>query len=358
VDGRRGVGPKRLIHLGHTAPEVVDRLAAGALGVAQAGLLAATFAHPRIGPLLVGMLPEFLDDAANLSWLDFKANVDAWRRLVDVDGADPERAMRDRSATLGTSDHTFELRANGPIIDGVQLDGILKLYEQAEWDRDWAWTRAQHGDSACEAFMPRTARQRRYDALMQIFEDAVTRPPGAGLDPLVNLMIDPYTCAEAIEKLFGDGTAVVPTAPAGTRRYSRTTDGQHVPPKDIVLAMLRGQIRRVTTDHRGVALDMGHKTRLFTGAIRDAVLMTATRCTHPGCRVAASECQADHLTPHAHGGHTCTDNGGPGCGHHNIWRYLTKAITNLNDQGRWVTRRADGTDIAPPDHPHPEPDEP
>jgi hypothetical protein len=347
---------KQLIRLGRAAPEVVDRLSSGALGVAQANLLAVTFSHSRVGDLLIGKLTEFLELAACVSWPNFEAAVVAWRLLMDTDGPDPERAMRDRSATLGRSDHTFDLHANGPIIDGVELDAILTMYEQAEHDRDWAWTRDQFGDTACEALMPRTRLQRRYDALVEIFGDAVARPPGSTpIDPLVNLMIDQYTYAETIATLFGDGTTIAPTAPAGTRRFSQTTDGQHIPPKDVVLASLYGQIRRVITDGRGVVLDMGHKTRLFTGPARAAVMLIATRCTHPGCLVAASNSQADHLTPHTHGGPTSTSNGGIGCGHHNRWRYLAKAITTLDHQGRWITQRPDGTNIAPPDHPHPKP---
>ena len=69
-------------------------------------------------------------------------------------------------------------------------------------------------------------------------------------------------------------THSTPPAPASDllrRRCSQTTDGHFVPPVDVVLAALRGQIRRVVTDHRGVVLDMGRRTRLFTGANRQAV---------------------------------------------------------------------------------------
>jgi hypothetical protein len=92
---------------------------------------------------------------------------------------------------------------------------------------------------------------------------------------------------------------------------------------------------------------------MFTGANRQAVLLSATRCTHPGCLVAAESSQADHLTAFSHGGHTKTCDAGPACGHHNRWRYTSGATTVLDDQGHWTTRRADGTNIAPPDRPAP-----
>jgi hypothetical protein len=93
---------------------------------------------------------------------------------------------------------------------------------------------------------------------------------------------------------------------------------------------------------------MTSTNRLFTGRIRDAVLMLAVRCTHPGCNTPTTHCDVDHLTPWSEGGTTCTCNGDPACRHHNNWRYTTKARTHRNPNGHWTTRRADGTDIAPP----------
>jgi hypothetical protein len=375
VDGHRGIdgwgrgvhrwttpeskARKALVRLGRAAPVVLERLHDGSLGVAQAHVLAITFVHPRVGPLLLGKLDAFLETAASVSFPKFEQEVTNWRLLADQDGPDPERAMRDRAAGLARGDHGFQLRANGPATDGVELDAILQYYERAEWERDWAWTRAEHGERACEALMPRTKQQRRYDALVAIFEDAVSTPAGATPnEPLVNLMIDPHTLADTLAKLFGDCECAkerrAEVVPDPLRRFSQTTAGRHVPPVDVVLAALRGQIRRVITDHRGIVLDMGRRRRLFTGANRQAVLLAATHCTHPGCLVEASRSQADHLTPFSHGGHTTTREAGPGCGHHNRYRYVSGATTTLDDKGRWKTRRADGTDIAPPDHPHPQ----
>jgi hypothetical protein len=367
-----------LIKLGRAAPDVLDRLQSGQLGVAQAHLLASTFVRPRIGALLLDVLPTLLDAAAQMSWADFDQHVTNWRLLADQDGADPERSMRHRAATLSRSDYGFSFHANGPAIDAAELAAVLKLYEQAQWDADWAWTKAEYGQGAVPGLMPRTVQQRRYDAFIAILRDAVATPAGSTPnEPLVNLMLDDLTFDETITTLFGgtncDGTGTGsgcdgdgPTSPTDPnhrrrtsavrdpmRRCSQTTDGHFVPPVDIVLAALRGQIRRVVTDHRGVVLDLGRRRRLFTGANRQAVLLSATRCTHPGCLVAAESSQADHLTAFSHGGHTKTCDAGPACGHHNRWRYTSGATTVLDDQGHWTTRRADGTDIAPPDRPAP-----
>jgi hypothetical protein len=384
IDGHRGIdsygrgvhrwstraarAAKQLIRLCRAFPDVLDRLQIGQVGVAQAQLLAATFAHARVGHLLGDVLAELLDEAAVLDLADFDDLVTRWRLLVDQDGGDPERAMTDRSATLTHDECGYRLHANGPAIDAVTLAAVLARYEQVEFDLDWAAVVAEHGDQAAAVFMPRTRQQRRHDALIRIFEDAVATAPGAAPnEPLVNLIIDPDTLAETIDTLFAD-LADDPTAahdprrsdgqrPSGQTstgrwRCSQTTDGVHVPPIDVVFALLRGQIRKVLTDRRGVVLDMGHRQRLFTGATRQAVMLAATRCTQPGCLVKASESQADHLTPHSHGGKTATINGGPTCGHHNRHHYTTNLTTTLDQHGRWTTRRADGTNLAPPDHPH------
>jgi hypothetical protein len=93
---------------------------------------------------------------------------------------------------------------------------------------------------------------------------------------------------------------------------------------------------------------MSSASRLFTGAIRDAVLMTATHCTHDGCIVPASLCQTDHLHPHTHGGKTTVVNGAIACGHHNRWRYRSKVKVERFADGTIATFRTNGTRIAPP----------
>ena len=82
--------------------------------------------------------------------------------------------------------------------------------------------------------------------------------------------------------------------------------------------------------------------------IRDAVLATATHCTHPGCTVPATRCQIDHMHPASHGGCTSTYNGCVRCGHHNRWRHRTGATVTRHPDGTIITHRADGTRIAPP----------
>ena len=68
------------------------------------------------------------------------------------------------------------------------------------------------------------------------------------------------------------GTRPDPTTnPAGyrTRRCS-TLSGKPIDPHDALGAALIGHVRRVVFDSRGVVVDMGRTSRLFTGTARQA----------------------------------------------------------------------------------------
>jgi hypothetical protein len=91
-------------------------------------------------------------------------------------------------------------------------------------------------------------------------------------------------------------------------------------------------------------VEIGRRQRLFTGALREAVMLHSTRCIWPGCWRPTSQCQADHLLPHVNDGPTCAANGGPLCGCHN--RFKTRGYTTHRDHhGHWHHYRPDGTEI-------------
>ena len=411
---------------GTAAPEVLDELAGGRLGGFQAAVLAKTYANPRVADALLGTLDDLFEHADHMQAWEFERVVDMWSKLVDDDGSFDarERAIEDRSMSLGASDESFVLRLLGPAIDGEWLRATLQRYIDAEWKLDWNRCVAEHGDDACPAKVARTATQRRYDAFLRMLHhrdppipdpdrqadadsqtdddietDGAAEPgaepavdddpvPDDGTDPspapersstpctcgsnsparaarpeaIVNLMIDLATFEHTLQRLLdprgssspggsppggmlaGDGRPI--PRPDDLRRWcSQTTDGRYIPPADIVLEAIHGRIRAVITDKRGVVLNMGHLQRLFRGALRDAVMLAATRCTHAGCLTCASHSQADHTTPHSHGGPTNVDNGNPGCTSHNLKRYQYGFTTVLDEHGYWHTYRPDGTEI-------------
>jgi hypothetical protein len=173
--------------------------------------------------------------------------------------------------------------------------------------------------------------------------------PDGPVTTVLNIVIDAESAVHGLEQLLGISSMAPVRSPFGPdRAFCQTFDGDPIALRDAVLAGLAGKIRIVLRGKDGLPTAMSSAQRLFTGAIRDAVLMTATHCTGDGCIVPATKCQTDHLVPASEGGETCVCNGGLACGHHNRWRYLAKVKVRRLADGIIATFRPDGTRIAPP----------
>ena len=115
---------------------------------------------------------------------------------------------------------------------------------------------------------------------------------------MLNIVIDAESAVHGFEQLFGISSMAPVRSPFGPdRAFCQTFDGDPIALRDAVLAGLAGKIRIVLRGKDGLPTAMSSAQRLFTGAIRDAVLMTATHCTGDGCIVPATKCQTDHLHP-------------------------------------------------------------
>jgi hypothetical protein len=130
-------------------------------------------------------------------------------------------------------------------------------------------------------------------------------------------------------------------------RRCETSAGSFVPPADAVDAAILGHVRRIVFDRRGVLVDAGYRSRLFRGALREALMAASSRCPASGCLVHAGR-QADHLRPWSERGPTDAANGATPCGHHNRLKNRGFRIER-DDTGHWHTYRPDGTEIGPPD---------
>ncbi|MBI5089971.1 MAG: DUF222 domain-containing protein, partial [Actinobacteria bacterium] len=266
----------RLGRLAGAAREVLDALEAGVIGVGQAQVIADAHANPRVAAQVPGIAEQLIEHAVHEPASRFEQLVRTWVNLVDQDGsaAAVERAVAERAMSLVIDDHGFVMRVSGPAADGVELRAALQAQRDLEWDADWRACVAEHGSVACPALMPRTRAQRAYDAFLTV--------AAGGVDAVVHYVTDAASFEAGLAGVFGSEPADV-QRPDDLRRWmSQTTDGTFVPPADLAVAAIRGRIRHVITDHRGIVLHMGRRRRLFTGAQRDAVLLAATRCTHPG----------------------------------------------------------------------------
>lgn len=335
----------RTVRLCRDAPVVAEELAAGRLGVAQVRELGRARSNPRVGHLLTDAVPLLLEHAQSLPFREFRTCVQRWEALCDVDGAhrDHEAAHEGRSAQAAVVGATFHLDARGGVLDGTALMEILERFERAEFDAEWDRLKAIHGDAMAPSLLERTAGQRRFDALVAIFERAASTAPGARRpQPVVNLVMD----VESWEAWLARTVGGQPEAPLPDvdidRQRSETTDGLQVDPAAVVAASLLGRVRRVVMDRAGVVIAMGRKQRLFTGSAREAALLQGTRCFWPGC--GRRRTQIDHTVDWSLLGSTDPANAGPGCERHNLFK--NRGYTVWRDEhGRWHTQRPDGTEI-------------
>ncbi|MDO8364835.1 MAG: HNH endonuclease signature motif containing protein, partial [Actinomycetota bacterium] len=284
--------------------------------------------------------------AVSCGFDDFVSVVTTWEQTADADGAHKshEKAHQHRNATAGIVGEQSFLDAHGGVAAGVQIKEILDAFAQTEWHADWEAGVALHGDSMCPGLMARTDAQRRFDALLAIFLKAAgadSDTTGSGCT--VNLVVGLDTLQHHLEKALGGHPA--PLDPNNPLHRCETGDGVPVDPMDMLAAATTGHIRRVVLDSAGVVVDLGRRQRLFTGPLREAVLLHSRRCIWPGCHRPASQCDADHLLPWATAGPSATNNGGPMCGYHNRWKATTYR-TWRDPHGHWHHYRPDGTEIS------------
>jgi len=319
----------------------------GDIGVAQMHALAAVVANPRVDAHLDASEQMLVDHARTLEHDDFVIVLRHWESLADEDGTHraQERAHQRRRAHLGIHGERAYLDAVGGAAHGALMREIFDRFRSAEWQAEWQRGVDQHGDQMKLSLMERTNDQRNFDTIIAIFQ-AAAGSTAAGGEIVVNILIDDDTFQHHLARALG--AAPTPLDPAGLgRRRCETDRGVVLDPSDVVTAACLGHVRRVVLDSAGVVTDLGRRSRLFTGPLRDAVLLTDRRCLWPGCDRPVNQCEADHTLPYANAGPTNTHNGGPTCSHHNRWK--TRGYTTRRDaNGRWHTYRPDGTEIGWP----------
>jgi hypothetical protein len=226
-------------------------------------------------------------------WLNLaheEAGTDPYQRDIDGRFLNGVRTFRENVVFDGQLD---------PIAGTIVLNELERL-ERELFDADWAEARAVRGPEATEADLPRTARQRRADALVEMARRSAAM----------------------------DANAVLPralfTVLTGYHAFSNTcelSDGTVVSPRQLVPYLSEADIERIVFDGPSRVIDVGVRRRLFSGALRRAIQVRDRHCTHPsGCDVPAEACQIDHIVPHSQGGLTIQANGRCHCKVHNLMR--------------------------------------
>jgi len=331
-------------------PEVATAARLGELGADQIRLLAGLYANPRVRGMLPDWAGRLVGFARDHDQAGLRTLIGRWSAHADPDGAhrDHELSRDNRRVTRSRVGVGQVLSIEGDAYTGEILNNILDAHAHAEFLDDVAANQARYGDQANSHALPRTAAQRLYDAVVAIFHKAAGTDQTTDREPLVTIVVSQADCEHAIRHFFG-GTDTAPAGGVSERmRYCQTTTGTQVDPHDLVIAVLLGRVRRVVVDDTGRVTHLGRRRRLFTGAVREAVLLFDNTCDMPGCGIHGPGLHIDHIHEWARSrdGTTDPDNGRAACNHHNQTKTRLKH-TVTHDQHGWHHYRPDGTEITP-----------
>jgi hypothetical protein len=341
----------------NAVPGLGDAWMAGHLGYSQAMKLSMTNANNRVTDQLPDFAPQLLEHAEKMPYKDFAVVVDHFVICADQDGTHDDRdaAIEGRKARVVDVGGTLDIRACGG--DGIitdQLIGIHQRFTDLEYHNDIDARREEHGDLANRFALARTDAQRRFDALVNIFQTASTAADngitGAAAATVVNIVADSATWGRLL--VAGglaaatdlDGNPIDPFTGLALddldsllanlvdpSQMCKTANGIALHPHDVLRSALSGHIRRIVVDSDQVVIDMGRKQRLFTGNARHAAKLLITHCEHTGCELRADWCDIDHVNEwdRDHGA-TNQHNAAVLCRFHN----------NDKHHNKWHTKRA------------------
>jgi len=349
-------------------PEIGEALMAGRIGVGQIDELVRIRRNARARRYFDSAAVDvLLEHAEHLPIRGFTAVVERWLMWADPDGAwrHQRESIEHRTAHVVAAGGEAAISASGgDVLTAEKLRNIFAHFLELEFRKDCEVRRAQYGDRADEFPLPRSDAQRRFDALVAIFERAYAATGGRRpVDPVVNILIDQRTLQDLLGRagiVVADGQALdldaltkaqidvvlaefVNDPATMLARRCETSSGQQVAPHVLIQALLTAQVRRIVLDANSNVIDMGERKRLFTGNARIAATLLEQFCQHPGCEVPADRCQIDHREPHAQGGRTDQNNAGPACGPHNRHKHTHRWRTRHADSGRLYNVRSDGT---------------
>ncbi|MFS0852738.1 DUF222 domain-containing protein [Microbacterium sp. 179-I 3D4 NHS] len=269
---------------------------------------------------------------------DLRVLAQAIVTYLDPDGAVPaeEIAMRERGIILGRARHgVIPIRGSllpetagqlqriwdaylNPKVDGPPLPGVRFVDNEGSPSAPDTFASAGSPASSTEALRPgensilprsdpggmidtRTRAQKQHDALTAALGIAARHrdmPTLGGAAPTLVVSVDASDYATGRGWAHIDGI----DTPVSVSAARHTACG--------------GTVQRVLFDPEGRITGIGSTDRIFTTAQRRAIALRDGECLIPGCHVPAAWCEIHHVTEHARGGPTSTDNGVALCWHH------------------------------------------
>jgi hypothetical protein len=241
--------------------------------------------------------------------------VDRYLAMLDADGPEPDPTEDRRLVIAKHADGSITGRFDLDAVGGEKVQAALESVVQA-------------GRCAGEE---RTRSQQQADAFVQLCDNALAAgslPILRGHKPQVIVKIDiedladPSTGAGAAEMGFGAQIS------AARARWIACD----------------GQVTRIVMGPDGMPLDYGRSLRLVPPHVRRAAEVRAGGCVFTGCGAPTWWCDVHHLLEWINGGETSLENSALLCERHHTKVHHGFRVERQPD-GRWRTRRPDGTEI-------------
>lgn len=255
-----------------------------------------------------------------------RIHAQTWALALDQDGAEPRErvAERKRSLVLGTAT-PGGVPVRGLLLPEVaaQLQTIFDAHLAPKVAFDDPFV-VRDEDEALPASDDRTRAQKQHDA----FAAALGTAASSGLLPTIGGHAPTLVVAVDAEDLVaGTGYAHA----QGCDQPVSVAVARHI--------ACAGVIQRVTMRQDGRIIRIGTEERVFNRHQRRAIALRDGGCVIPGCGTAAAWCEIHHVTEHAKGGPTHTDNGVLLCWYHH--RFI--------DRIGWQVRMNQGApEVKPP----------
>ena len=282
---------------------------------------------------------------------DLKALAEDLASMFDPDGEEPkdEDARRRRGITIGrlkdglhairgylTPEAAAQLQLImdailNPKGDGPRPPGVyFAPSDGTDTDADAGAGAGAGADAGAEGTDPfnsdprcvlddRTAAQKRHDALVMALAIAARHgdmPTLGGSAPVLVVTVDARDLSACSTGADFGGVAYETVDDHGNGGWATIPgSGAHVPVSVAAQVACAGVIQRVVMDE-GRIIGITTTDRVFTVHQRRAIIARDKECLIPGCHVPASWCEIHHVTEHAKGGPTHTDNGVPLCWWH------------------------------------------
>lgn len=249
----------------------------------------------------------------------------AWQEALDADGAEPkdEKVLSRRGLRLGREangvvDLTGKLLPETAALLSRIFDACnsprarrAEFRDRAASEEDIGRGNADgvsaRGETEVEVEVDidfRTPGQKRHDALMTALQAAISSKdlPSPGGAPITVVV-------QAKEETLVDGQGVAQIQDhEGALGFVSHEALRH--------GACAGAVQYMSQDKLGRIIELGSPQRVFSANQRRVIAVRDQGCVIPGCMTPPGWCEIHHVTPHAEGGPTHTDNGVMLCFYH------------------------------------------